>query len=109
MAQGTVSTFECWGSYYFKKGDTLTASNLPSGANILRLALGVRITDEMGQNTPLRGARVTISISGITPPITPLPIVPSIWLEGITTYFNANHVFEFHENCVVNFGKEVII
>lgn len=108
MAQGTISTFKCLGSYYFKKGDTLTSANLPAGTNILRLAQGVRITDETGVNTPLRGARVTITITGITPAVNPLPLVPSVWVEGITTYFDTNHTFEFHEPCIVNFGIEVI-
>ena len=109
MAQGTIGTIKAHGAIGMKAGDSLTIANLYNETNILRMARGVRITDEEGNNTPIRGARVTITCTGLTGNATPLPNVPAIWAEGITTYFDSTQTFTFQDPCIINFGEEVII
>lgn len=109
MAQGTVGTFKGHGAISVKEGDTITLDNFYDETNILRMARGVRIKDEFGNETPIRGARVTITTTGLTGNTSPLDNVPAIWQEGITTYFDDTMTFKFHDPCIINFGEEKII
>lgn len=84
------------------------ASNITSAANVVRLLRGVRITDENGNNTPIRGVRMVIT-NNEAAAINPVPNVPFIWKEDEFLYFAAGYSYKFLDKGIVGYGKEVAL
>lgn len=85
-----------------------TAANIPAAADAVVCSRGVRITDENGDNTPLRGLRMSITYTGVAA-VAPLPSVPYIWIEGTELRFDAAWTYKFHDRGIVGFGVSVAI
>ena len=105
MAQSKI--YQPYDAFEVKKGETFTAANIPNGANVVELLLGVRIMDENNNPTPLRGARVKITPVGIAPAATPKPSIPFIWLEREIIVINPAFTYELLDTARVAVGVEV--
>ena len=86
-----------------------STSNIPTGADVVYLSRGVRISDEFGEKTPLRGLRMIVTTTGLTPPVTPIPNVPIIWHEGTYMAFVSGYSYKFLDDGIVSYGKRVAI
>lgn len=107
MAQLTV--YKPYGAIEVVPGRTYNASNLPASANIVMLQRGVRILDENNAKTPLRGVRMIITPTGVTPAVNPLPPVPFIWHENDELRFDAAFTYEFLDKGIVAHGVAVAV
>lgn len=85
-----------------------TSANVPASATAVHCQRGVRITDEDGNNTPLRGLRMTITHNAVAA-TSPLPNVPYIWLEGTEMRFASGYTYKFHDRGIVGFGISVAV
>lgn len=99
--------FTPYGALNVKKGSSYTHNNITSDADLVYLCRGVRITDEFGNETNIRGVRMTITITGLATPIAPLDNVPFIWKEGDIFTFHTNGTYLFHDDGIVGYGKKV--
>lgn len=107
MAQNKI--YQPYDAFEVKKGEFFTSANIPNGANVLELLLGVRIMDENNNPTPLRGARVKITPTGITPAANPKPSIPFIWLEGEIIVINPSFTYEFLDTARLGVGIEAVV
>ena len=85
---------------------TYTSANVPEGVDVVTLDMGVRITDENGALTPIRGVRMMVSKIGTT---YPNPNIPVIWIEGTTKAFTPSTNYTFLDEGRVSFGVKVSI
>jgi len=79
--------------------------NVPAETTVIRVARGVRITDELGSKTSIRGLRVVITISGLTAPDVPLPNVPVIMYEGEIYKFSTDGTYRFLDSGIIDYGE----
>jgi len=82
-----------------------TKDNVPAEVTAIRVARGVRITDELGSKTSIRGLRVVVTVSGLTDAITPLPNVPVIMYEGEIYKFSSNGTYKFLDSGIIDYGE----
>ena len=92
-----------------KKDTSYTKDNANAESTVVRIARGVKITDEDGNKTPIRGLRVKIEVSGLTAPVTPLPNVPAVWKEGDYQKFHANGTYTFYDDGIIEIGEYTTI
>ena len=85
---------------------TYTSANVPTGVDVVTLDMGVRITDESGALTPIRGVRMKVDKTGTT---YPNPNIPIIWVEGTTMAFTTSTNYTFLDEGRVSFGVKVAI
>lgn len=88
-------------------GDTYTASNIPSAANTVVLGMGVRLKDNTGELTPLRGIRMQI-IDNVALPASPKPKVPYIWVEGTELVFDPAFSYVPLDWGIVAYGARLV-
>jgi hypothetical protein len=98
-----------YGAMRVEVDTSYSSDNVPNGADVALLARGVRISDEYGEKTPLRGLRMIVTTSGLTPPLTPIPNVPIIWHEGTYIAFASGYSYKFLDDGIVSYGKNVVI
>ena len=103
-----LNVYQPMGSLEVLPDTSYTASNITSAANVVRLLRGVRITDENGNNTPIRGVRMVIT-NNEAAATTPIPNVPFIWKEDEFLYFAAGYSYKFLDKGIVGYGKEVTV
>lgn len=98
------------GAMYVRKSQTsgYTSANVPIEANMVILTRGVRITDENGVDTPIRGVRVSVVDTGITAPVTPIDNVPFVWKEGTAFVFSSTGTYTFYDDGLVAYGARII-
>lgn len=106
MAQDTI--YKPFGAVEVFPDTSYTAANIPASANLIVLLRGVRIYDEAGATTPLRGVKVTIT-NNVTAATTPIPNVPFIWIEGDELRFDAAFSYKFHDHGIVGYGIVVAV
>ena len=104
MAQNKI--YKPYDAFEVKKTETFTAANIPNGANVVELLLGVRIMDENNNPTPLRGVRVKITPTGIPAAASPKPSIPFIWLEREIIVIDSAFTYEFLDTARVGYGIE---
>ncbi|WBC28531.1 hypothetical protein TPMD03_57 [Thiohalocapsa phage LS06-2018-MD03] len=92
-----------------KAGETYTPNNANAQSTAVRISRGVRITDENGDSTRIRGLLVSVEVSGLTAPVEPLPNVPVIWYEGEIQKFSANGSYTFQTDGVIEIGEYTAI
>lgn len=87
---------------------TYTSTDVPSalGIDTVTLTRGVRIVDEDGNPTPIRGVRMLVSVVGTT---YPKPNIPTIWFEGQSITFLASTNYTFLDKGLVSFGVKVVV
>lgn len=107
MAQNKI--YKPYDAFEVKKGETFTSANIPTGVNVLELLLGVRILDENNNPTPLRGARVKITPTGIPAAASPKPSIPFIWLEREIIVIDSAFSYEFLDTARIGYGIEEAI
>ncbi len=107
MAQNTI--YKPFGSIEVFPDTSYTAANIPASANITILQRGVRILDENGSTTPIRGVRVSITPTGVVAATSPLPSVPFIWRENDEIRFDAAFNYKFYDRGIVAFGIVVTV
>lgn len=109
MAQDLL--FTPYGSLFVKKDTSYTSADIPLEANVVFLSRGVRIQDEVGVDTRLRGLRVIVSVTGLTAPAnpTPPPNIPMVWHEGTYLAFLATGTYTFLDDGVVTYGLRVAV
>lgn len=105
---GQLNVYQPMGAIEVLRDASYTASNITSAANLVRLLRGVRITDENGNNTPIRGVRIVIT-NNETAAINPVPNVPFIWHEGDFLYFDPDYTYKFIDYGIIGYGKEVTV
>ena len=98
-----------YGAMRVEVDTSYSSDNVPNGADVVLLARGVRINDEFGEKTPLRGLRMIVTTTGLTPPLTPIPNVPVIWHEGTYMAFVSGYSYKFLDDGIVSYGKKVAI
>ena len=103
-----LNVYKPMGSLEVSPDTSYTAANITSAANVVRLLRGVRITDENGNNTPIRGVRMVIT-NNEAAATTPIPNVPFIWKEDEFLYFSASYSYKFLDKGIVGYGKEVTV
>jgi len=96
------------GALQLKENDTYSKHNIPSACNTVVLVLGVRITDNLGVSTPLRGIRIMITHNE-TPATSPRPNVPYIWYEGSELVFDADYTYTPLDTGIVAYGIKVTV
>ena len=101
--------FTPYGGMQVKKDTSYTKDNISADADIVVLTRGVRITDELGNKTKLRGIKMSVSNSVITAPVAPLPNIPIIWLEGNAFAFDADSTYTFFDDGIVAYGKRIVV
>ena len=106
MAQDTF--YKPINSMAIKANTTYTASNIPSVADVVVLQIGVRLTDQTGEKTPLRGIRMTIT-DNESLASSPKGKVPFIWIEGESLLFDSAYSYTPLDNGVVAYGMRVAI
>lgn len=104
MAQNKI--YKPYDAFEVKKGETFTSANIPAGANVLELLLGVRIMDENNNPTPLRGARVKITPTGIPAAASPKPSIPFIWLEREIIIIDSAFSYELLDTARIAVGVD---
>lgn len=102
MAQSVAYT--PFGGLQVKADSSYTKDNVPATTNVVVLTRGVRIYDEAGNKTPLRGVRVLIEVTGLTAAVNPLDNVPQVWLEGEELTFHTNGTYTFFDDGLVMYG-----
>ena len=103
-----LNVYQPMGSLEVSPDTSYTASNITSAANVVRLLRGVRITDENGNNTPIRGVRMVIT-NNEAAATSPVPNVPFIWYEGDFLYFDPDYTYKFIDYGIVGYGIEVAV
>jgi len=84
-----------------------TADNVPTDADIIHICRGVKIMDENGNPTGLRGLRVLVENTGVTAPVTPVENVPVIWLQDENRAFLPTATYTFLDDGIIEVGKLV--
>lgn len=108
MAQ--IEIFVPFGGIQCEASGVYTSANVPSTCNAVQLTRGVRITDENGNDTRLRGCRVLITNNGEPTPTTQLSNVPFIWLENQPPIrFIVGASYQFLDSGMVTYGKMVAL
>ena len=106
MAHTTL--FTAYGGLRVKQGETYDYTNVPAECNAVLLTRGVRITDETGSKTSIRGVRVRIVTTGLTAPSVPLDNVPIVWQEGEYMIFSGDSIYTFMDDGLVAYGLRVV-
>lgn len=86
---------------------SFSTANLPDNAHIVRLQMGTRLTDKKGGLTPIRGVRMTISTTGVTPASSPVPNIPFIWYENTIYKIDPAFTYLLHDDAIIGYGREV--
>lgn len=107
MAQPTV--YKPFGALEVMPDEVYTGANLPGTADIIVLLMGTRLKDKDGNLTPLRGAYVTITATGVAAASSPLPNVPFLILEGAELRFDAAYSYKFHTHGIIGYGIAVAV
>jgi len=109
MAQDLL--FTPYGGLNVKKDTSYTAADIYAESDVVFLTRGVRITDEVGDKTSLRGVRLKVSVTGLTPPTNPTPPlnIPIVWVEGTYFAFVATGTYTFLDDGIVAYGKRVAV
>lgn len=108
MARTKTESYIAYGGIEVKKGQSYNTDNFPAETTMVRLMRGVRIKDEYGKDTPLRGIRVKITTTGLTAATTPLANVPTIWYEGEIAIFDDNTTVDVYDNGLITYGEIVV-
>ena len=98
-----------YGAMRVKVDTSYSSDNVPNEADIVLLSRGVRISDEFGEKTPLRGLRMIVTTTGLTAPSNPIDNVPIVWYEGTYMAFVSGFSYKFLDNGIVSYGKKVAI
>ena len=98
-----------YGAMRVEVDTSYSSDNVPNEADIVLLSRGVRINDEFGDKTPLRGLRMIVTATGLTPPTTPIPNVPIVWVEGTYITFASGFSYKFLDDGIVSYGKRVAV
>ena len=98
-----------YGAMRVEVDTSYSSNNVPSEANVVFLSRGVRINDEFGDKTPLRGLRMIVTTTGLTAPSNPIDNVPIVWHEGTYMAFASGFSYKFLDNGIVSYGKKVAI
>lgn len=106
MAQFTI--LQGMGALEVFPDSDYTSANVPASATAVHCQRGVRIIDEEGNNTPLRGLRVIITHNAIAA-TSPLPNVPYIWLEGAELRFATGYTYKFLDRGIIGYGISVAV
>ena len=88
---------------------SFSAANLPDNAHIVRLQMGTRLTDKKGGLTPIRGVRMTINTTGVTPALSPMPNIPFIWYEDTIYMIDPAFTYLLHDDAIIGYGLEVTV
>jgi len=105
MAQDIL--FTPYGGMNVKADATYTGDNVPAEADVVILTRGVKITDETDSKTPLRGVRMIVETTGLTPPTSPIDNVPIVWIEGVSFVFIAASTYTFLDDGIIAYGKRI--
>ena len=109
MAQTNLAFVNPQGGIQVKANTTYSSNNVPTQAEVVLLTRGVRILDDMGASTPLRGVRMLVVSTGLSAPVAPLTNVPVVWVEGQLMAFSAGFAYTFLDDGIVMYGTKVII
>lgn len=88
-------------------GDTYTTANIPSVVDTVVLSMGVRLSDNKGELTPLRGVRMQI-VDNETLPANPKPKVPYVWTEGTELVFDPDYSYVPLDWGIVAYGLRLV-
>lgn len=98
------------GGINIKSGDSYSASDIPTGMNVVRLTKGERIyeydIDNIYSPTPLRGVFVKVTDSALVYPSNKNDTF--LWEEGEEFTFTSTSTFTFYNNGIVRFGVKVV-
>lgn len=108
MASEKQAFYVPMGAMKAEANETYTTENISSAADTVVLVRGVRIVDENGKETPIRGARVNITNTE-TDATVPVPNVPFIWVEGFEMGFKAGYTYSFLDSCIIGFGIKTVV
>jgi hypothetical protein len=109
MAQLELVFINPMGGVQVKANSTYSSNNIPPEAKIVSLTRGVRILDDLGTPTPLRGVRVLITTVGLTEPSNPLSNVPIVWVEGQSLVFTVGFTYTFLDDGIVVYGTKATV
>lgn len=84
-------------------GEIYTTANIPTGIDTVVLGMGVRLKDNTGEETPLRGVRMKI-VDNLALATTPVQKVPYVWIEGTELKFNPAYTYEPLNWGIVSYG-----
>ena len=98
-----------YGAMRVEVDTSYSSDNVPNGADVVLLDRGVRINDEFGEKTPLRGLRMIVTTTGLIAPSNPIDNVPIVWHEGTYMAFVSGFSYKFLDNGIVSYGKKVAI
>ena len=98
-----------YGAMRVEVDTSYSSDNVPNSADVVYLSRGVRISDEFGEKTPLRGLRMIVTTTGLTAPSNPIDNVPIVWHEGTYMAFVSGYSYKFLDNGIVSYGKKVAI
>jgi len=107
MSQNLIYT--SLGGLRVESDSEYTKDNVPSEVTVIRVSRGVRITDESGSKTSIRGLRVVVTVSGLTSAVLPLPNIPVIMYEGEVYKFSSNGTYKFLDNGIIDYGEYTTI
>lgn len=102
MAQNIL--FTVLGAIRVEKDTKYTPANVPGETTAVRVSRGVRITDEFGQKTRIRGLKVVIAVTEVTAPDVPLPNVATIMHEGEIEKFSPDGTYTFLDSGIIEYG-----
>lgn len=89
-------------------GETYTTLNIPAGIDTVILGMGTRLKDNLGEDTSVRGVRMTI-VDNEPLATAPLNKVPYIWIEGTELVFDPDYQYTPLNWGIVNYGNKITV